>query len=139
MKGELYINGYDAWEAWGVSMGEGFIEAIDSPSSLKSFIYSESRLENGRRVDVSNPRMASRELTLGFTITGASKEDHRDKKASFLEMLQRGTFDVRIPALGKEVYHLVYSGKSVSYGCSKTGCFSHFNTKVEEPNPANRS
>lgn len=139
MKGELYINGYDAWEAWGVNMDEGFLVSIDAPVSMKPFIYSESRLENGRRVDVSNPKMAHRELTIGFTITGTSKEDHKSKKDAFIKELQKGKFTVNIPELGDETYHLVYSGKAVSYGLSKTGCFSHFKTKVEEPDPSKRS
>ena len=50
MKGELLINGKDAWTTWGVCMGEGFLDSIDAPAPMKDYIENESRLEHGKRV-----------------------------------------------------------------------------------------
>ena len=35
MIGDLYINGQDAWITWGVNMGDGFLDAIDSFAPMK--------------------------------------------------------------------------------------------------------
>ena len=51
MKGELYINGNDAWTTWGVNMGDGFLDAIDAPLPMKDYIENSSRTEHGKRVN----------------------------------------------------------------------------------------
>ena len=43
MKGELLINGKDAWTTWGVCMGEGFLDSIDAPVPMKDYIENGSR------------------------------------------------------------------------------------------------
>lgn len=138
MTGELFINGKDAWTEWGVNMEEGFLDALDAPLSMKEYIQDESRLEDGVRIDTSNPKVASREITLGFTITGTSENDYRSKKASFQTELQKGKFTVKVPNLNTETYKLVYTGKSISYGLSKQRNFGHFTMKCTEPNPTDR-
>lgn len=138
MTGELYINGKDAWNTWGVNMGEGFLDAIDAPLQMKSYIQDESRLEDGVRIDTSSPKVASRDITLGFTIMGSSESDYRSKKAAFQAELQKGAFTVKVPSLSSETFNLVYTGKSISYGLSRRRDFGHFTMKCTEPNPADR-
>lgn len=138
MTGELYINGRDAWDVWGVNMGEGFLDAIDAPLPMKEYVEDESRLEDGVRIDTSNPKVASRDITLGFTIMGSSESDYRSKKAAFQAELQKGAFTVKVPALSSGTFKLVYTGKSISYGLSKRRDFGHFTMKCTEPNPADR-
>lgn len=138
MTGELFINGKDAWATWGVNMGDGFLDAIDAPLQMKEYIENESRLEDGKRVITTNAKIASREITLGFTLTGTSEEDYRAKKKAFEAELRTGSFTVNIPALGSDVYHLLYTGKSISYGLSLDRRLGHFTMKCEEPNPSNR-
>ena len=53
-------------------------------------------------------------------------------------LCRTGSFTVNIPALGSDVYHLLYTGKSISYGLSLGRSFGHFTMKCEEPNPADR-
>lgn len=139
MTGELYINGKDAWTTWGVNMGEGFIDALDAPLPMKDYIEDESRLEHGKRVITDNARVDSRDITLGFTITGTSESDYRTKKSAFQTELQKGSFTVRIPALGTQVYKMLYTGKSISYGLSLNRSFGNFTMKATEPNPMDRS
>ncbi len=138
MTGELYINGKDAWTSWGVSMGDGFLDALDAPLPMKDYIESESRLENGKHIHTGNAKVASRDITLQFTIMGESASDYRTKKKAFLDELQAGAFTVEVPILGNDIYHLVYTGKSISYGLNLNRSFGHFSTKVTEPNPTNR-
>lgn len=138
MTGELYINEKDAWTTWGVNMGEGFLDAIDAPLPMKEYVEDESRLEDGIRIDTGNPKVDSRDITLGFTIMGSSETDYRSKKSAFQAELQKGAFTIRIPALGTQKYKMVYTGKSISYGLSRRRDFGHFTMKCTEPNPADR-
>lgn len=138
MTGELFINNKDAWETWGVNMDDGFLDALDAPLQMKDYIENESRLEHGKKMITDSPKVASRDITLGFTITGTDGTDYRTKKRAFETELQKGTFTLNVPKLGTDVFNLVYTGKSVSYGLSLNRCFGHFTTKVTEPNPMDR-
>lgn len=138
MKGELFINGKDAWETWGVNMGDGFLDAIDGFAPMKEFIENESRLEHGKRMIYAEPRVASRDLTLRFTIRGGNESDFRAKKKAFEMEMYKGKIEVVIPALGDDIYKLTYSGKSVSYAMNVTRTFCTISAKFEEPNPKDR-
>ena len=139
MSGDLIINGKDAWTTWGVCMGDGFLDAIDGFNEMKDYIEDESRLEHGKRIITDNAKVASREITLQFTIEGSSESDYRTKKKAFQAELEKGAVNIKVPVLGNEVYKLVYLGKNVSYGLSLDRCFGKVSSKFEEPNPANRS
>ena len=115
MKGDLYINGKDAWLTWGVNMGEDFLDVIDGFATMKEYIENDSRLEDGKRIVKVTPKIASRDITLHFTIKGDSQQDYRNKRTAFEEELRTGFIDVNVPVLGSQVYHLIYLGKSVSY------------------------
>ena len=139
MTGDLIINGKDAWNTWGVRMGDGFLDAIDGFNQMKDYIENESRLEHGKRIITDNARVDSREITLQFTIEGDSESDYRTKKKAFQTELEKGAVSIKVPVLGSEVYKLVYLGKSVSYGLSFDRRFGKVSSKFEEPNPADRS
>lgn len=139
MSGDLIINGKDAWTTWGVCMDDGFLDAIDGFNEMKDYIEDESRLEHGKRIITDNAKVASREITLQFTIEGSSESDYRTKKKAFQTELERGTVNIKIPAIGTELYRLVYLGKNVSYGLSLDRCFGKVSSKFCEPNPMDRS
>lgn len=139
MNGDLIINGKDAWTTWGVRMGEDFLNVIDSFNEMKDYIENESRLEHGKRVITDNAKVDSREITLQFTIEGSSESDYRTKKKAFQTELEKGAVNIKVPALGTDVYKLVYLGKSVSYAMSSDRCFGKVSAKFEEPNPMDRS
>lgn len=139
MTGDLFINGKDAFSTWGVRMGDGFLDSIDGFNQMKDYIENESRLEHGKRVITDNAKVDSREITLQFTIEGSSKSDYRSKKKSFQAELEKGTVNIKIPALGSEIYKLIYLGKSLSYGLSYDRCFGKISSKFCEPNPMDRS
>lgn len=138
MTGELYINNKDAWTTWGVQMGNGFLDALDGFLPMKDYIENESRLEHGKRILTDNAKVDSRDVTLDFTITGTSRTDYQTKKNAFRTELQKGAVSVKVPDLNSEVYHLVYTGKGISYGLSLDRCFGHFSSKFTEPNPMDR-
>ncbi len=138
MTADLIINRKDALETWGVRMGDGFLDAIDGFNEMKDYIENESRLEHGKRMITDNAKVASREITLQFTIEGSSEGDYRSKKKAFQTELEKGAVNIKVPALGDEVYKLVYLGKSISYGLSSDRCFCKISSKFCEPNPMDR-
>lgn len=138
MTADLIINRKDALETWGVRMGDGFLDAIDGFNEMKDYIENESRLEHGKRMITDNAKVASREITLQFTIEGSSEGDYRSKKKAFQTELEKGAVNIKVPALGDEVYKLVYLGKSISYGLSLDRCFCKISSKFCEPNPMDR-
>lgn len=136
---ELLINNKDAYALWGVRMGEGFLDVIGAAVPMKGFIESKSRLEHGKRVIINNPKVDEREITLSFTIEGNSQSDYQAKKKVFFDELYKGVVDIQIPANSSEVYHLIYTGKSVTYAQSLDRTFGKISSKFSEPNPANRT
>ena len=134
---DLYINEKEASD-FGVHMGEGFLSALDTPASLKEFIENESRLEDGKRIIVHEIRRASRELTLKFVITGKSTAEFTQNKQRLMEELDKGVVEIQVPALGGQVYNLIYRGQSIQYGLSRSRKTATLSARFEEPNPTDR-
>lgn len=138
---ELRINGSNTlYKDYGLRMGEGFIDALTEPLSLKDNVENESRLEHGKRVIVeSSPKFQSREVTLDFTLAGSSASDLLAKKNAFLALVYKGAITVEIPKVSSEVYHLIYKGKGSEYAMSTDRRFCHMMLKFEEPDPSRRT
>lgn len=136
---DLLINGLDAYATFGVRMGDGFLEAIGAPVPVKDYIENQSRTENGKRVITTNVKLASREVSLEFTIQGSSPQDYQAKKKAFLAEMYSGALTVKVPDDSADVYHLIYRGNSPTYAMSRNRCFARMVLKLEEPNPANRT
>ena len=137
MIGQLYINGSDAYMMYGVIMGDGFIENISMAAPLTEFVANDSRLEHGKRMIISNPRLASRNVNLTFTINGKTPEEYLDHYRAFVAELHKGNVALRVPALG-ETYKLVYLN-SASYALDGSRTVSKLACKFVEPNPYDRA
>ena len=138
MTGNLLINNKDAFQSWGVRMGDKFLDSIGASAPMKEFIENKSRLEHGKRVIVNNPKLDEREITLSFTIEGISQSDYQTKKKSFFDELYKGKIDIQVPINSDEIYHLIYLGKSVTYAQSFDLTFGKISMKFCEYNPAKR-
>lgn len=136
MLGDLYINSQDAWGQWKVAMGNGFIENLLVPAGIKDFIENESRLENGKRVITTNPKVASRDVTLTFNIHGDTTTEYLSNYAAFVAILQAGVVKIRVPAINK-TFNLIYK-KSSSFNIGRARMDSSLSVKFEEPDPTNR-
>lgn len=130
---ELIINGRDALVEFGVRMGDGFIDAIDEPVPIKDFIENKSRLQNGKQVIHSNPKVDERDITLVFNLEGTTQDDYALKKNKFKAELQKGLVVISVPAIG-ETYRLTYR-KSVVFSVNTDRTFSKISIKFNEPNP----
>lgn len=135
---DLIINGRDAFLVWGVRMGDKFLDVLGASVPMKEFVENKSRLEHGKRIITTNPRLDSREITLAFTIEGDAPSDYVDKKKRFYEELYKGELTIQVPENSDEVYHLIYLGKSAIYGQSLDRAFGKLSVKFEEFNPSLR-
>ena len=103
---DLLINGKDAFQVWGVRMGDNFLNSLGTPVPMKEFIENKSRLEHGKQIITIAPKLDEREISLAFTIEGNSPSDYQSKKKAFFEELYKGVIDIQIPANSNDVYHL---------------------------------
>lgn len=130
-----FKNGYDYYH---VRMGSGFIDAIENGLALKEHIENDARNEHGVRMMV-NTKLAKRTITLQFNIFGATKAAYLTNKSVFEAMLQKGLVSIKVNDNNHvNCYHLVYTGKSVTYHHSYNGRFGVFTCQFIEPNPSMR-
>lgn len=128
-----------AYNRYHIRMGSGFIDAIEGGVPLKEYIENDSRLENGSRMLI-NPKKAKRTVTLAFNIFGNSRSQYMENKARFEKMLQKGIVSLKVnDSDHPNYYHLVYTGKSVSYKHSYNGMFGIMVLQFVEPDPSNRT
>lgn len=134
MRGEVYINGLDAWSYYGVVLDEGSEEALLLPSPLKTFTSNDMRSHHGKQVFTNNPRLKDRTVSLTFCFLWA--EDYMEKYNRFVDMLQQGIVVLSTKIMGtKMTFNLVYNS------CRKYTSIQYAGKLIvnfEEPNPANR-
>ncbi len=135
---DLLINGNDAYLAYGVRMGEGFLDALGLPPSNKEYIENESRLEDGKRRLLTDLKLASRTLTLSFVIMGATHQQYLQRKAAFLALLTAGEITINVPADGEAYYRLSFD-KYTTYAQNRRRTLCTLAAQFTELNPANRS
>ena len=55
-----------------------------------------------------------------------------------MEELDKGVVEIQVPALGGQVYNLIYRGQSIQYGLSRSRKTATLSARFEEPNPTDR-
>lgn len=134
----LLINGKDAWETYGIRMGDDFIDNLNAFPTMKDYIENSSRLEHGKRVVIGNPKVSDAQVSLIFLLEGNTHSDFLTKKAAFWEVLKKGYITIQVPRDSDDVYHLIYK-KGTSYAQEPLGTFCKIACTFDEPNPANRT
>ena len=136
---DLLINGKDAYATYGVRMGDGFLDALGTPAPLKSYVTNDNRLDNGVRYSDTAPKIDERSVTLVFTIEGSSPSDFRTKKKAFESALYAGDVSISVPLDGSDVYHLKYTGVSVTFARNIERTFAKMTASFKEPDPTDRT
>ena len=136
-KGELFINGVDAYEEYGISMQASGLSALMTPPPLKDMIENKNRQEHGKRVVTTNPKIDERELSLPIHIKAASKESFLQKYGKFCEVLAKGVLDIRTVYQPNVVYRTLYQS-CTQFSEYRLG-LAKFTLKLNEPNPNNRN
>lgn len=129
---QAYINEIGL-TTYGIVLLKGWREAFLLPLANKDYIQSESRLENGVRIDTSLIRKQERSISLHFFLIGDTEDDYIDKLETFVNVITNGEITMRIPKLKNRSYKLVYTGikQYGMYGAKK----GKFVVNFTEPNP----
>lgn len=137
LKGQLYINGKDAYTTYGIFLAENALSTLMTPPSVKDYISNESRLEHGKRVSYENVRLGERELTLSFNMHAKDKDTFLSNYAKFCdEVLSKGKIELRTSLLPNVWFRCIY------VSCNQFSQFrrelASFSLKLNEPDPSNR-
>lgn len=149
-KGQLTINGKDAYTEWGLSMDSSALSALMTPAPIKSLIENDSRLEHGKEMitsitqtdsegaskEVSTVKVDARDITVSFNITAKNEAQFLQRYYGFCSELEKGKLDISTSFLPNVVFHTIY------VSCSQFSEFvlgiGKFTLKLTEPNPKNR-
>ncbi|PXV62615.1 hypothetical protein CLV62_1182 [Dysgonomonas alginatilytica] len=132
---QLYINGKDAWETWGVFLEENSERAFLLPANNKEFVSNKNRSEHGKRVLVNNPRLDERDVQLVFCIFANSEDDFLEKYESFVAELNSGWVQMKVIKVKKVYNFTTTSFLDLGYYDDK----GKLSVKFNEPNPDDRS
>lgn len=134
----LYIDGVKLRDK-GVFMGDGFLEQLLTPPTLKAFAQNDARSKDGVQMLTSFPKVAARSLTLTFIICGDTPDEMAKNKAELLTLLNKIRIGVYVPeASASETFWLIYTGQGISFSMDLTRTVSKFAAKFTEADPTNR-
>ena len=136
MKGELFINDKDAYTTWGISIDDGSLSELMTPSPMKEYIENSSRSTHGKDVITSNCVLDERNLTLRIHLTAKDKDTFFSNYLSFCDELFKGVINIRTKYQPNIVYRTVYLSCSQFSEFMKGMAF--FSLMLCEPNPKNR-
>lgn len=158
MTGELFLNGADCYDTWGVFLEEGSEDKLFLPAPLKPFVENKSRSEHGKQVLMETPVYDERDVTIVFCFanTGTS---FCDRLTDFVNELSAGVEDEQAGGLAPSVLAVkrynpgLYAGVNYEYRktsfsflySSSTELSSQRDTigkvaiRLNEPNPYNRT
>lgn len=136
-KGQIYINGLDAYEEWGISMDTTSLSSLMTPAPNKTLPENKSRLRNGKDF-VNIPRKVDeRDVTLTINLTAPTEDEFISRYASFCEVLAGGTLRINTRYQPGVYYNFEY------LSCNQFTQFmrgiASFSLKLNEPDPTNRS
>lgn len=139
-KGELFINGKDAFSTWKVSMDTKGLSALMTPASAKSYVEDESPLEDGTRIvdDRQNGEVCinARDINLTMHIKGKSKDEFFNNYLSFCQELKKGYLEIKTKYQPDITYKCWYA--NCSQFTEYNGELAMFTLKLREPNPTDR-
>lgn len=138
-KGQLYINGRDAFDRYGISMDSTALSALMTPTGRKEWVTNEVRDENGTRYLTSQtPKSQARDLSLTFNLIADDEQTFFSRYNLFCsEVLESGLVNIKTSFQPSVMYRCVYES------CSQFTQFrrqiASFQLKLKEINPNNRA
>lgn len=143
-EGKLFINGEDAYTAYGVFLAKDRGGTYDNLSTLltpppaKKHTTVDYRERDGEEVDVSDVRFEARNVSLRFAMVTDNEAMFRAKYKAFVDMLSSGTLELRVSEIGKtyKLYYLSCPGMVMKTRLRTTGRLAAIWTvKFREPKP----
>ena len=137
LKGQLYINGKDAYLSWAIFLAETALSALMTPAPNKEFISNKYRSKDGKSVIKHNPRLDEREITLAFNMTAKDSDTFLTNYAKFCdEVLAKGELVIHTRFQPNVWYRCIY------LSCTQFSQFAQemakFSLKLNEPDPSDR-
>jgi hypothetical protein len=136
-KGELTINGIDAYTEWGVTLTDSGLTALMTPTGMKTPVENSSTLQHGKRPFLTGLKQDSRTVSLPINLTAPDKATFFARYASFCATLATGVLDIESSYQPGVIYHTYYQS------CSQFSEFAQemasFTLKLTEYDPSNRS
>ncbi len=137
LKGQLLINGKDAYTEYGIFMDDTALSTLMTPAPNKEFISVKYRSQNGKRVIKHSPCLDERDITLSLNMTAKDTETFLSNYAKFCN---------EVLATGEVTIHTIFQ-KDVWYRCIYLSCtqfsefmreLAKFTLKLNEPDPSDR-
>lgn len=137
LKGQLYINGKDAYLTWGIFLDETALSALMTPAPNKEFISNKYRSKDGKSVIKHNPRLDEREITLPFNMTAKDSDTFMMNYARFCEeVLAKGELVICTRFQPNVWYRCIYLSCTQFSQCIRE--MAKFSLKLNEPDPSDR-
>lgn len=137
LKGQLYINGKDAYLTWGIFLDETALSALMTPAPNKEFISNKYRSKDGKSVIKHNPKLDEREITLPFNMTAKDSDTFLTNYARFCEeVLAKGELVIRTRFQPNVLYRCIYLSCTQFSQCIRE--MAKFSLKLNEPDPSDR-
>lgn len=137
MRGELFINGYDAWLKWGITMNTTSLSTLLTPASMKDYPKNSVRIEHGTRYITNNVKQAERDLSLQIDLVASGMTDFMSKYEAFCAQLATGKVNIKTKYQPNVTYKCLYI--SCTQYSMRSGKVGKFTLKLKEPNPNDRS
>ncbi len=135
-RGELYINGYDAYVTWGISMDTTSLSALLTPVPLKDWTTNEVRTENGTRyLRSALPKKDKRELTLTIQMSATSQSAFFRQYEAFCAVLESGVVEIRTKYQPK-IYKCLFS--KITQFTQFRREYATLGLSLVEPDPSDR-
>lgn len=126
----------DAYTVYGISFDSSALSTLMTPSPMKEYVTSKSRLRHGTTYADTNPKVNEREMSLTFNISASTEDEFIGKYWKFCALLEKGSLDIKHSALKDKVFHLKY--KDCSQFTEYYLGIANFTLRVVEHNPMNR-
>lgn len=135
-KGELFINGKDAYDSFGLSLTDGALSALMTPPPIKELIESTYRKRPGKVVIPKDVVLDSRDLNLEMHITAPNRTSFLSRYNSFCNELKGGVLVINTSFQPGVYYRMIYV--SCTQFSQFIGQLAKFSLKLNEPDPTNR-
>ena len=136
MKGELTLNGKDAWTEYGIEMLFGAYAALICPAAAKEYVTNESRTEDGKEY-APGMRFDERSLSLPMGIRASDRSEFYDRFTRFVKDVC-GAGDITISTkYDNNIYRCKY--RSVTALTEYNGRKGTFTLNLTEKDPTDRS
>ena len=107
-KGELFINGVDAYLEYGMSLESSGLSALMTPPPNKELIENKSRQEHGKIVLGNNPKVDERDISLPFHLTAINRDEFAEKYSKLCQLLANGKLNINTKYEPNKVYRMNY-------------------------------